>query len=578
MSDEMWLRQKSCRCCGTTVSAENLADKDTLGGTCLTCGHFNVLRQDSVRLPIGKSLESLRGVSPVPALPANSGDHDESFRALGLAFRCLLDGSRAVVRRDRPAATAFLLDAIARREDLLAETFTRKAGAGADGNGGYEDKVSFDAVVANKGTQMLYLLLAESGPLDLRDSASNPDRSHLHTTLWPLLTDACGAAQMLSNADAGLSRLELSRGDVVAHKTAAHTLYQEQQLNLYKAEARFKQAADPLDEPEYYAAQEALLGFSTRDLIKLWAGRFDQLKTLTQVVERGGISFIVLDGLPPPFSAMLEAMMLTPERVRRFGAAFYFDLGPERDPQQDALTVDVDACLQNWTAYYPLYAAVAVNGRTRLAITSARAVQGALVNMYTVRSNMLAQLIEASKRDEFAAARAAVRKLAAQSWARIEAGLAETARAQGWAALSGLQTIGGKALPCGEVDVLLARRAGDALTFMLVEAKDVDLPFWKPGSMDRLTKTVARAARQIEQKREWLAANWRAAGDHLGLAPGRRAVITAMVVTRRYVIAGLVPGCSVVPQAAFSECLAHIARGETGPRDGLAGFQVREVS
>jgi len=100
--NETWLSEKSCRCCGTKVTPKNLVDKNAFGGSCPTCGHFNVLRQGSVHVPMRDFATPRRGV-PLPDLPAN-GDHDASFQALGVLFRALLWHGRAIVRRERAGA------------------------------------------------------------------------------------------------------------------------------------------------------------------------------------------------------------------------------------------------------------------------------------------------------------------------------------------------------------------------------------------------------------------------------------------------------------------------------------------
>lgn len=569
MNDATWLATKSCRNCGTIVSGDNLREKDSFGGLCPTCEHFNVMRQDSVPLPLAEFVALGRPAAAIQISGSDSDDHESVMREVRALVSAMIDSARTIVSRERAAAVAFLLDSIGHRENLLADLFTGK---------GYTDPSNTKSAFANRSIQLLYLLLNEGAPLSLADSSGNPDRSHLHKTLWPMLSDLCVLAQMLGHAEAGLLRLELKREVLIAHKTELHTIYQEMQLNLNRVEARFKGSGDPLAKPDYYEAQHSLLGYSTMDIMRLWAGHFAQLKTLTQVIERSGTYFIVTDGLAEPLDRMFDSLTLTLDRLRTFSAPFYFDLGPMRRHKADDVDAYVDVCCQNWTAYYPLYAAVAANERTNLAITSPRALQGALMNIYSVRSHMLTRLVDASKREEFTAVRATVRQLAKQSWARIEAALAKAAQTQGWAADHSIQTVGGADISCGEIDVLLVRRVDDTSVFVLVEAKDIDFPVWKPGFMDRLTQTISRAAHQIESKAEWLTGNWRKASEHLGIEPGARAAITSMVVTRRYVSPGLVEGCAVVPEDAFPDCLARISNGDVAPANGLAGFQVHAAS
>lgn len=341
----------------------------------------------------------------------------------------------------------------------------------------------------------------------------------------------------------------------------------EAQVNSQRTERTFRGGHDPLDEPEVNAAPRAVLGLSLDDFKNLMRNHFRLLRKRTTVVEKGATMIAALDGACEPARRVLDALTLTLDRARRFAAPFYFDLGEPREvPPPSGLPCDIID--QNWTAYYPCYGAIAEDGHTRVALFSTLTWVNAFAYMLTSRSQIMAQLVRRVRGDKGSSANE-VRQLARGLSARHEKRIAAQLRIHGFKAGHSVAELNGTQLACGEIDVVGARVRKGMTEIVVVEAKDLDFPLQKPGALDRAIETLQGGGRQLDKRVDWIKGNWQVLVRALGVKPSDSAVLTPLLVTRRYMPPGVVPGFTVIPYNMLRSVLARLADGNLAPNDGL---------
>ncbi|MBV9982318.1 hypothetical protein, partial [Bradyrhizobium sp.] len=59
-----------------------------------------------------------------------------------------------------------------------------------------------------------------------------------------------------------------------------------------------------------------------------------------------------------------------------------------------------------------------------------------------------------------------------------------------------------------EIDVIGARVRKRVTEILVIEAKDIDMPLHKPGSLDDALRTLQRGADQLKQRTAWVLENW----------------------------------------------------------------------
>lgn len=540
-----------CRACGGPVACPPDAPRPRLA-RCDICLYLNVLDEDPVLIPLAAA-----GLEGLPREAARSAIE------AGLEARIgdTLDKSRAIVARELPAATAFLLTCIDERDRRLAALARREA---ADAGS--------DPLVFNLATQLLYLLLCEHGGPDLRLlSGAASEHRHLGTTLFPLLTDAVFIPRLRVNVDAGYGEFAIAPPDLVLSKTADHTLLQEWQFNMRHWEGRLPSRRPlAIGDAAFAEAQMRILGFSAADALALMAEDMKGMARLGRIGRQGQIRAVPTDGLPEQVQAMLDRMTLTLARTQRFATPYHFDLGPTGPAAQDGL-VPPRAIGMNWTAYYPLYRAAAARDGRPVVLSSPEAITNAFATLEESRSHMVARLIEAGRARGCHAEVAGIGRMLS---AMLERAAAEAAEAAGFGARAGVAALAGRPLPCGEIDALAAQTKDGLTRIVVIEAKDVDLPLYKPGVFRQTVATIRHGAAQAQRKAAWVAGHWRDVAALLGVEPAQRAEVAPLLVTRRYVPPGLAAECPPVQLGALPEVLARLAQGRHEAFGGMAPLRV----
>jgi hypothetical protein len=353
-----------CRACGDLLSP-------ALDGTqCPRCAHINFAVGKAIKLSLGEL-----GVEPT------NTDHAGACDLLRDATERQLSRARKLIADNIPAATALLVGSVAERNDRVGPKLNPPSNAS-----------EFDAIFFNLSTQLLYFLLCETDDVRLAHLSDRPIQSPVYTSLWPILGDIFSLVRLRNAAAAGLSLYAIDNGNLIDNKTEGHLRTIETQANSRETERLFRALHDPLDEPELYEAQQAVLGFSARLCARMMVRDFARVRKRSTVIDEGATMIVHLDGADESDRSILNASTLTLDRVQRFESPFYFDLGTSRDePLPTQLPHDVIG--QNWTAYYPCYSAIAADGRSPTVLFSVRALVNALAYLSASRSQMMARLI-----------------------------------------------------------------------------------------------------------------------------------------------------------------------------------------
>ncbi len=535
----------ACRACG-----EPLTD-DASGEPCPRCRYINLFAETILRYPVDHLGMSPESIDPV-----------EICATLRSTAELQLTRARELIGRNIPAATEFLQHSISEMEKRARKSYDLR-----------DSSDEQDTILFNRHTQLLYLLLCELGDVHLTNSSGAPALSVLYRSLWPLLGDVVVLTRLRNAVTAELSQCSIEGGELIETKTNVDRLMTEVQVNTQRIERLFRANRRPslaLHEPELGAAQRAVLGFSIDDVKNLMRNNFRLLRKLTRVIDQDGIMIAAVDVAGERARPILEALTLTLERVRRFAVPFYFDLGVPREDIPPAGIPD-DVINVNWTAYYPCYGAVAADGHTRVVLFSTIMWVNAFGYMFSARSQMMNQLVQRVRGDAGSSADE-VKKLARERSARFEQSIAAQLRDHGFKAKASLTELKGAPLPCHEIDAIGARVHKGVTEIVVIEAKDLDFPLQKPGSLDRAIETLQRGGRQLEIRTEWVKDSWRELVGALGVKASGSAVLTPLLVTRRYMPPGVVPPFTVVPYNMLRPAFARLVEGNFAPSEGLAAL------
>ena len=260
---------------------------------------------------------------------------------------------------------------------------------------------------------------------------------------------------------------------------------------------------EPLDEPFDDLVREAQRLARGRSVDELFA-LIDPAGADTGLAgsQQGDLVMFDLERSRPEAVALVDDFTLTVERLSRFAAPLFLDLGPVREHPRTGEMLEDEAADALWLAYYPfLPGLTARRPAGRMALTTT----GLLIVTMAMLRHTEAHLLH-----RLAAESPAVRPLAREVHTRFEHKVA--------AALEGFETrCGVENRECGEIDVL-ATAPGIVL---VIEAKNVDLALQKDTGYDHLATTLERARAQVERKARWVAAH----------SPD--VVVVGLIVTRR---------------------------------------------
>lgn len=273
-------------------------------------------------------------------------------------------------------------------------------------------------------------------------------------------------------------------------------------------------AADRAFSPASVEAQQTLLGFSLELLAGLLEHQHAQLAKLCVEREAGvGVYALPCMGLPPDVASAMEALALTPERVATFAEPFYWDLGIRRTGSGSASYLH-QLAQSNWLNYYPVIQGGGTQGEQWW--VSAEVLTYAVANLDSWKGRMLERIYETAQ--ERALGKNQLKRIAElrlSAHREFESIAAQKLRSAGFNAAVAIETVAGRALASGEVDLLAFRSSERGSILIVGEVKDFSLNVRRAQGIQELAAKVGAADEQLARKLTELGGRWREvlAGD-----------------------------------------------------------------
>jgi hypothetical protein len=352
----------ACRACEQPFS--NLAVRNE----CRHCGYVNLLIPD-----VKNQFEWLSS--------------EYASGSVASLFSVQFTRARELVAKDLAAATALLIRSMVQRESLYE--YERSATSRSTFR---ESRVA----LFNFAVQLLYLLICQQGGVRLRSLPAITDSFDDRDELWRRVRDAALLARLRMKADADEATFTVTGDTLVESLAEAVKIAAETQENSHVVEKKFRNRYPVLEEPELFAMQKAVLGYSAQECTKLIANNFARLREQTAVQDCGPIVIANMGSITEATRTLLEVLSLNLQRVLRFQYPYYFDLGTLRRGPAPA-DLPLEAIALNWTSYYPCYEAHTEDGNGVI-LFSKHAWVNALTYMLASRSAMAAELEKRAKK------------------------------------------------------------------------------------------------------------------------------------------------------------------------------------
>ena len=381
--------------------------------------------------------------------------------------------------------------------------------------------------------QLMYALLRRRGPLDFGVEQPNDGSAFFEQDASRLLGGISDLSALLAAARRGEYVARIARGELVLERGESDLSLFELGQNI--AEGVEHAAPISLDEWDegVLEAQRIAFGCAVQDLYAHIDPQGPDTGLTGTVID--GVAYVDLARSTREARALVEAFMLTHDRVRRFEAPFFFDLGPPADsPRSDGRIVD-EAADALWLVYYPyLEALTARRPPDPMALTTPRLIQQALNTADHTQAHLIERARQKARaRDDADGVKVAL--LVREVHAAFERQVAGILARAGLTACAGVTEIDRTPLPCGEIDVLACgMAAGGAPMTLVCEAKNVDLALHKGHAYEILSATLEHAQEQVARKAAWAAGHCDEVGRLLerDTAGG---VTVGLIVTRRAV-------------------------------------------
>ena len=446
---------------------------------------------------------------PVP-VPPDTADQAEATRAVVALRAALVARLRAEVRAAPDAAFTWLIHGLNNLPGLDAES------------GGSDQFLLC--------LQQLYLATVEHGPL-----VASRRPVGVFPPFWrqPVgyLLNLCATVSMALR-ESGIGAPILIRGGVLTVAGGGEGAWGAE-VNL-NADADAATGLDDFgDSVAVRRIEREAFQDSVTDLLDLFTGEREVLRR-TRVESLGDVLLIDLDpGVDPVLRRMIGGCTLTLDRVRRHAfPSWKFAAGtPIERSVPAALTAATEA---DWFNYAPMLSACqGARGQVvPAAITSGYLLHRAATTAASTVSFRLHTAAQAAGREGPGPA-TRVRALVAEFHRDFERSIAGRIEAAGFTTVHGLEALRGRALPCGEIDVI--GRSGDGAgppVVVVAEVKNNDLAFAKDLAVRQKQALMGKARGQVLAKATWVAAHWTDVAPLLAAAGGTPPIVLALVVTR----------------------------------------------
>ena len=500
-----------CRRCGSPIDDQSSPGRGQR--RCNVCGYVTAVPPSTViHSPLGHFAE---WVPSSISLLADNDDHASVITNLSRLRHEALNLVQDHVDNSPATARQWLISLLANAGEL-----SRKAGSEPWRGGSYPYRI----------VQLMYALLLRRGPLDFTTKAPSPPSSFFIQDAYTILSDIAALSTHMTLARRNLYQYRIVQRELVGDRS-------REDLELFELAQNI--AVEPVEQPRselfedlIVETQKLLYGRSVQDLFAIIDPR--GADTGLAGHSEGDVIFVDIDRSTEASAQLVSTFVLTADRLQRFAAPYFFDLGPPaKPPRTEELAVNEAGDIL-WLAYYPFLDAHMYRGpRDPMAITTVPLLRLALSTIELTQAHGLYRFQwEARRRDS--ATKQRVNRLTQRLHAQFEGYVGERFRAGGMAVQVGITDIDGQELDCGEIDVLAVNKSiNGELLIVVCEAKNVDLAVQKDQGYKHLSETMDKARVQVADKSSWVARSWPKVAGLFGLSNEARPTVLGMIVTRR---------------------------------------------
>jgi len=506
-----------CTACGRWLDEYNRGPR---GEVVCSCGYINLVTRAERSLPLARAMEQCVPPEMIRMIVRDTNDPDYVIAAVNTAMDYCLQRLRGMVQAEPEAA-----------QQAVWRFMTEFDAVSLDYRRG-DREMGARMMLVSRAAQILLACLYEAGlqpqspPGELSGEPSEALRRFVGQ-FSALSTSTASLGNVFGDLEWGMAQGVLQGGQLLLKQTPLNNHLAEWQVNrdVLWQRTRGQLRGDSVFSEASAQAQEVFLGCSPAEGRTLFADKHQLLRELSIHQEETVYEIPKVD-CPPDILCLFEHLALTPERVARFAVPFYWDLGvegvevgedgekdQEKEPGHDVHKLAV----RNWLNYYPVVPAVLASGEPGYYV-SAEALTYGLSNLESYKGRLLQRIHDKLKSGEGAdpAKREAVGRLRKAANTRLEQATAEAGRELGWEAADSLYKLDGKALPGGEIDVLMAKRQphaqahaeGEDLFILLIEVKDFDMTLHRMHGHETLAKKVREAEAQLARKASDIRQHW----------------------------------------------------------------------
>jgi hypothetical protein len=506
-----------CQFCGNPIAEPEEAPTATVE---CGCGYTTLFERGEVPVPLG---DLIREIAPARHdLLSDTDDPVECRRRFQETFRLVIDRSHDLVAAD-PVAARHAVWRYLEEFESVSKRFRRG-----------DRREGAAMTIVGRATQALVgsLFAIDTAP------AFPGEPSGDLAAFVRLHSEMSGNIHVLGvmadNIRTGLVVARMSRGTLHARKTDLHSRLQEWLLNrdrLWKRSRVTRERDDIFNVPSTQAQTE-WLGFSPDEGRRLFEDRHQRLREAAAAISDSAYA-IPQWRCDEDTIRLFDALLLTPERVRRFSEPFYWDLGIE-EPADEGHDLLFRLARHNWLNYYPVLPFDSEQHGPGY-LVSAEALTYALSNLETFKGRLLERVYAAAQTGRISkAAVHRIGRLRTQANRTFENVAARLAAESGFQVATSITTCAGAPLQHGEIDLLFACEGGGTLVVGIAEVKDFDVTLHRPHTIRSLQQKVADAEAQLARKAREAARVWPSLLRELASPPAAAAdvrVVAALITS-----------------------------------------------
>lgn len=509
MSKNLILRG-TCRRCKSLLLKEVTALPVYLCmAECSRCSYRTVLRNDPLELRIQEDLQPYFADNKIADIINSFQNPQDACLHL---IEELLKKACKMIERNRLIATIGLIYSLDDLDESIRHLFIDPK---------YEEIPSYgvDISMKNRLCQLLFILLAKNGDIKIQQyeiKKRSIDKVFVQQIFPLLLCIVYYASMIRPNILKQTIKIQNKNGKIFAKNLLKNDLIHEASVNMLLEEKRERASINSNKPSSIYDklmnkyARQAIsiaTGINIETLVDFFKCRLPILLEQGIAIQQGNLFMIDNQYLEDDEKILFQKLSLTYEKIKRYQAPCFFDLGTPFDEEDTTLTPIIDSVAVNWSAYYPCYMFSSIANGNVVYVTSKELWKIFIMNIPTYKGYLLYQLNKACASSLSEEKQTELRYLIQETHHDLEQQAFDRATLSGWNCLTGFEKFNNNPIQCGEIDLLATTIVRNSIIILVAEVKDIDFPIFKYGGFERLQELINHAEDQLMKKGTWIIKN-----------------------------------------------------------------------